>query len=67
MQEFDDANFQVIAHAIEDGAVRANLNGYAKVIKKRGNNNLRHRNEHTSLVHPNNFSRFTENDIAVTI
>lgn len=67
MQELDDAGFQVIVHAIGDGTVRATIDGYEKVIKKRGNNNLRHRIEHASLVHPDDFSRLTENDIAITI
>lgn len=67
VKKLDDAGFQVIVHAIGDGTVRATIDGYEKVIQARGNNDLRHRIEHASLVHPDDFSRLTENDIAITI
>lgn len=65
--KLDDAGYQVIVHAIGDGTVRATLDGYEKVIKKNGNNRLRHRIDHCSLVHPEDFKRFVELNVACTI
>jgi predicted amidohydrolase YtcJ len=48
----DAAGFQVIVHAIGDGAVRATLDGYERVITANDNNRLRHRIDHCSLIHP---------------
>ena len=67
MQQLDDAGFQVMVHAIGDGAVRATLDGYEKVIKKRGNNDLRHHIDHCTLIHPDDFKRFVDLDISCSI
>ncbi|MGB5293560.1 MAG: amidohydrolase [Thermoanaerobaculia bacterium] len=63
----DAAGFQVMVHAIGDGSVRATLDGYEKVIRTNGNNRLRHRIDHCSLVHPDDFQRFVELDVSCTI
>lgn len=65
--DLDKAGFQVKVHAIGDGAVRATLDGYEKVIKANGNNRLRHHIDHCSLVHPDDFKRFVELDVSCTI
>jgi len=67
VQQLDDAGFQVMVHAIGDGTVRATLDGYEKVIRKRGNNDLRHHIDHCTLVHPDDFQRFVELDISCSI
>jgi predicted amidohydrolase YtcJ len=65
--QLDAAGFQVKVHAIGDGSVRATLDGYEKVIQANGNNRLRHHIDHCSLVHPDDFQRFVDNDISCTI
>ena len=67
MQQLDNAGFQVMVHAIGDGTIRATLDGYEKVIKKRGNNSLRHHIDHCTLVHPDDFQRFVDLDISCSI
>ena len=67
MQKLDDAGFQVMVHAIGDGSVRATVDGYEKVIKKRGNNDLRHHIDHCTLVHPDDFQRFVDLGISCSI
>jgi len=67
LQELDDAGFQVKVHAIGDGTVRATLDGFEKVIRKRGNNKLRHHMDHCSLVYPEDFQRFVDLDVSCTI
>jgi predicted amidohydrolase YtcJ len=65
--QLDAAGFQVKVHAIGDGSVRATLDGFEKVIQANGNNRLRHHIDHCSLVHPDDFQRFVDNDISCTI
>ena len=67
MAELDAAGFQVMIHAIGDLSVRATLDGFESVIKANGNNRLRHRIDHCSLVHPDDFHRFIELDTSCTI
>lgn len=67
MQQLDDAGFQVMIHAIGDGSIRATLDGFEKVIKKRGNNDLRHHIDHCTLVHSDDFQRFVDLDISSSI
>lgn len=67
IQDMDDAGIQVKIHAIGDGSVRASLDGYEAVIKKNGNNRLRHHIDHCSLVHPDDFQRFVDLDVSCTI
>ena len=67
VSELDAAGFQVIVHAIGDGTVRATLDGYEKVIRANGGNPLRHRIDHCSLVHPDDFQRFVDLDVTCTI
>ena len=65
--DLDAAGFQVIVHAIGDGTVRATLDGYEKVIRANGGNPLRHRVDHCSLVHSDDFQRFIDLDVTCTI
>ena len=65
--KLDKAGFQVKVHAIGDGAVRATVDGYEKVIKANGNNRHRHHIDHCSLVHPDDFQRLVDNDISITL
>ena len=67
MAQLDAAGFQVKVHAIGDGAVRATLDGFEKVIKANGNNRLRHHIDHCSLIHPDDFQRFVDLDVSCTI
>lgn len=65
--QLDAGGFQVKVHAIGDGAVRATLDGYEKVIKANGNNRLRHHIDHCSLMHPDDYPRFVKLDVSCTI
>lgn len=65
--DLDKAGFQVKVHAIGDGAVRATLDGYERVIEANGNNRLRHHIDHCSLVHPDDFQRFVDLNVTCTI
>jgi len=65
--QLDEAGFQLKIHAIGDGSVRATIDGYESVIKKNGNNRLRHHIDHNSLVHPDDFQRLVDLDISLTI
>jgi len=67
MRQLDDAGFQVMVHAIGDGAVRATLDGFETVIAANGNNRLRHHIDHCSLIHPDDFQRFVDLDVSCTI
>ncbi len=65
--QLDAAGFQVLVHAIGDGTVRATLDGFEKTIAKNGNNRLRHRIDHASLIHSGDFQRIVELDVACSI
>ena len=65
--QLDAAGFQLMVHAIGDGTVRATLDGFEKVIRENGNNRLRHRIDHCSLIHPDDFQRFVDLDVSCTI
>jgi predicted amidohydrolase YtcJ len=67
MRQLDGAGFQVMVHAIGDGTVRATLDGFEAVIAANGNNRLRHRIDHCSLIHPDDFQRFVDLDVSCTI
>ena len=67
MAQLDAAGFQVKVHAVGDGSVRATLDGYESVIRKNGNNRLRHHIDHCSLVHPDDYQRFVELDVSCTV
>jgi len=67
MAELDAAGFQVMVHAIGDGTVRATLDGYESVIRSNGNNRLRHRIDHASLIHPDDYQRIVELDVGCSI
>ncbi len=58
--EMDAAGWQVHAHAIGDGAVRAALDGYQIARGANGNKGNRHTIAHLQLVHPNDYPRFAE-------
>lgn len=57
---FDSAGWQVHAHAIGDGAVRAALDGFEVAREANGNHRKRHTIAHLQLVHPDDYSRFAE-------
>jgi predicted amidohydrolase YtcJ len=65
--ELDAAGFQVIVHAIGDGTVRTTLDGFERVIRANGNNLLRHRIDHCSLIHPDDLQRFVDLDVSCSI
>lgn len=67
LAQLDKAGFQAKVHAIGDGAVRATIDGYEKVIRENGNNRHRHHIDHCSLVHPDDFQRLVDNDISITL
>jgi predicted amidohydrolase YtcJ len=67
LHQLDEAGFQLKTHAIGDGTVRATLDGYETVIRKNGNNRLRHHIDHCSLIHPDDFQRFVDLDVSCTI
>ena len=54
----DKAGWQLHAHAIGDGAVRAALDGYEISRKANGNTHRRHTIAHLQLVHPDDYPRF---------
>ena len=56
-----------MVHAIGDGTVRATLDGFEKVIRGNGNNRLRRRIDHCSLVHPDDFQRFVDLDVSCSV
>jgi predicted amidohydrolase YtcJ len=56
----DKAGWQLHAHAIGDGAVRAALDGYEISRKVNGNTHRRHTIAHLQLVHPADYPRFAE-------
>jgi hypothetical protein len=60
---FDDAGWQVHAHAIGDAAVRAALDGYEIARKANGPRGNRHTIAHLQLVHPDDYDRFAELDV----
>ena len=50
--------FQVNVHAIGDAGNRQVLDGFAKLVKETGTQNLRHRVEHAQVVAPADIPRF---------
>jgi predicted amidohydrolase YtcJ len=56
----DRAGWQVHAHAIGDGAVRAALDGYAIARAANGMSDNRHTIAHLQLVHPDDYVRFAK-------
>jgi len=58
--ELDQAGFQVIVHAIGDGAIRRTFDAYEAAISENGARDSRHRIEHIELLHPDDLPRFSE-------
>ena len=58
--KLDKAGWQVHAHAIGDAAVRAALDGYQRALQANGPRGNRHTIAHLQLVHPDDYSRFSE-------
>ena len=56
----DADGWQLHAHAIGDGAVRAALDGYEISRKANGNTGRRHTIAHLQLVHPDDYPRFAQ-------
>ncbi len=59
--------FQINIHAIGDRANRIALNTFAEAFSTIGGRNLRHRIEHSQIVHPNDIPRFKELDIIASM
>ncbi|CAB0151814.1 N-substituted formamide deformylase [Pseudidiomarina piscicola] len=59
--------FQINIHAIGDRANRIALNTFAEAFGTIGGRNLRHRIEHSQVVHPNDIPRFKELDIIASM
>ncbi len=59
----DKAGWQVHAHAIGDGAVRAALDGYEMALAANGRRGNRHTIAHLQLVHPADYGRFAKLDV----
>jgi hypothetical protein len=58
--EFDQVGFQVIVHAIGDGAIRRTLDAYQVAIETNGVRDSRHRIEHIELLAPDDLPRFAK-------
>jgi predicted amidohydrolase YtcJ len=61
--EFDRAGFQIITHALGDGAVRRTLDAYEAARKANGARDSRHRVEHIELLHRDDLPRFKGLDV----
>lgn len=58
--EFDSAGFQIITHAIGDGAVRRTIDAYKAAADQNGSRDSRHRIEHIELLHRDDLARFAD-------
>ena len=56
--EFDRQGFQIITHALGDGAVRRTLDAYEEARRANGVRDSRHRVEHIELLHRDDLPRF---------
>lgn len=61
------AGFQVNTHAIGDKANTVSLDAFAAAINKTKTSHLRHRIEHAQVIHPDDFTRFTELGVIASI
>jgi predicted amidohydrolase YtcJ len=61
------AGFQVNIHAIGDKANARVLDYFEVMIKKHNNRHLRHRNEHSQIVRPQDIPRFAEIGVVASI
>lgn len=58
MEKAMKKGFQVNVHAIGDAGNRQVLDGFARLVKQTGTQNLRHRIEHAQVVAPSDIPRF---------
>jgi hypothetical protein len=65
--ELDQAGFQVIVHAIGDGAIRRTFDAYEAAISENGARDSRHRIEHIELLHPDDLPRFAELEVIASM
>jgi predicted amidohydrolase YtcJ len=65
--ELDQAGFQVIVHAIGDGAIRRTLDAYEAAIRANGSRDSRHRIEHIELLHKDDLTRFSELNVIASM
>lgn len=56
----DEKGYQIVVHAVGDGAVRQVLDGYQQVQSNNGERDSRHRIEHIELIQSNDVPRFVE-------
>ncbi len=61
------AGYQVNIHAIGDLANARVLDYYAQMIKRYNTRDLRHRNEHSQIIRPEDISRFAEIGVVASI
>jgi predicted amidohydrolase YtcJ len=61
------AGYQVNIHAIGDLANARVLDYYEQMIKRYNNGNLRHRNEHSQIIRPQDINRFAEIGVIASI
>jgi len=62
----DRDGWQMHAHAIGDGAVRAALDGYEQALRVNGRRGHRHTVAHLQLVHPDDYRRFAALDVVAS-
>jgi predicted amidohydrolase YtcJ len=65
--ELDQAGFQIMVHAIGDGAIRRTLDAYEAAIRENGARDSRHRIEHIELLHPDDLPRFAKLDVIASM
>ena len=61
------AGYQVNIHAIGDKANTRVLDYFENLVKKHDNRNLRHRNEHSQIIRPDDIARFAEIGVVASI
>jgi hypothetical protein len=61
------AGYQVNIHAIGDLANARVLDYYEQMIKRYNNGDLRHRNEHSQIIRPEDINRFAEIGVVASI
>jgi predicted amidohydrolase YtcJ len=65
--ELDRRGFNVMTHAIGDGAVRATLDGYEAAIHANGSRDRRWRIEHIEVCHPADVGRFAKLNVIASM
>jgi predicted amidohydrolase YtcJ len=60
IEDLDSQDIPIKTHSIGDLTTRTVLNSYARVIEKRGSNELRHHIGHMTTIHPDDWPRFRQ-------